>query len=307
MKLSICIPTYNRCDFLLKNLVWIAGQIQKGHHSDIEIVVADNASTDGTADRVRQFIQATPDLKIKFITHSKNLGFDRNVLSAVAGAQGEYCWLMGDDDVLNEGALEKLIQVFSDNPECVHVHVNYSRFDTSKGRVTAKRMIELKEDLFFNDPNEFYFYPLSKKSHFKLLGTNILTMSTNAFKRSAWNESLADMELYMDRNMIHIFMLPKMAWLAQKTTKKPVIGLIAEPQVQYLCMNHRPWNNDINADYSKFYYGQLESLGYSQSLLKNAREATRLESRGPSLIQPRHFKHPLRALKTLMGRLGITG
>lgn len=50
MKLSFCIPTYNRSSFLEKNLNIIVNQIEElSVENDVEILVMDNASSDNTA------------------------------------------------------------------------------------------------------------------------------------------------------------------------------------------------------------------------------------------------------------------
>ncbi|MDR1123022.1 MAG: glycosyltransferase family 2 protein [Elusimicrobiota bacterium] len=103
--LSVCIPTYNRARFLSALLDSIYAQ----KTPEIEVVVSDNASTDNT----REIVKKYPD--IIYRRSGKNLGFDANVLRAVALAKGKYCWLVGDDDALAEGALEYLLQNIKSN------------------------------------------------------------------------------------------------------------------------------------------------------------------------------------------------
>ena len=103
IKLSICIPTYNRADFLAATLESILPQVTE----DIEVVVSDNASTDHTAAVVQSFQERLPHLV--YFRQPANQGRDRNYLQAVRSAQGEYCWLLGDDDLLEEYAVSTLL------------------------------------------------------------------------------------------------------------------------------------------------------------------------------------------------------
>ena len=51
--LSICIPTYNRCEYLMNNLQHIC----EHQEYDFEIIISDNASTDDTYKRVTEYIK----------------------------------------------------------------------------------------------------------------------------------------------------------------------------------------------------------------------------------------------------------
>lgn len=102
--LSIAIPTYNREKFLKELFENLELQIA-GIESEVEICVSNNGSADNTKRVVFDFSQKHPGL-VKYGENDKNLGFDKNVLKAVALAQGEFIWTFSDDDLFNEGALK---------------------------------------------------------------------------------------------------------------------------------------------------------------------------------------------------------
>lgn len=89
IKLSILIPTYNRCDLLdecLKKL------ISGGFNNDeCEINVSDNASTDATKKVVSKY-------KVNYKCNEINLGYSGNIEALLSGAKGEYVVILGDDD-----------------------------------------------------------------------------------------------------------------------------------------------------------------------------------------------------------------
>jgi glycosyltransferase involved in cell wall biosynthesis len=95
MKISICIPQYNRIMFLLLSLEQIANQT----YDDIEIVVSDDCSTDDTEERIKSLQQ---HYKYPLVYHRNkvNCGYDRNFRQAIEMASGDYCMLIGNDDTL---------------------------------------------------------------------------------------------------------------------------------------------------------------------------------------------------------------
>ena len=97
MKISICIPQYNRIQFLLKSL----RQIEMQEYPNIEIVISDDGSTDDTVSEIKKLQQ---DYKYPVLFHKNevNLGYDRNYRKCVELATGDYCIVIGNDDSINE-------------------------------------------------------------------------------------------------------------------------------------------------------------------------------------------------------------
>jgi abequosyltransferase len=108
--LSITIPTYKRATFLDFSLTSIHSQIN-GKNLPIEVVVLDNCSPDNTNEIVEKHIKG--GMQIRYIRHNENTGMDGNFISCIKHASGKYCWILGDDDPLLEGSLEKIIEVLN--------------------------------------------------------------------------------------------------------------------------------------------------------------------------------------------------
>lgn len=100
--LSICIPTYNREGFLRECLQSL---LLDGVRDDVEVLVSDNASTDQTLRVLEEFRDVLP---LRWIVQASNIGADRNFDAVVAEARGEYCWLLGSDDVVVPDAPRRL-------------------------------------------------------------------------------------------------------------------------------------------------------------------------------------------------------
>ncbi|HEU0046781.1 MAG TPA: glycosyltransferase family 2 protein [Nitrososphaera sp.] len=102
-RLSICIPTYNRAEYIGDTLSNITSQPLQ----EVEIVILDGASSDNTATVVNGFQERFPN--ISYHRETQNGGVDLDLAKAVAAARGEYCWLMSSDDFIAEGAIQRVL------------------------------------------------------------------------------------------------------------------------------------------------------------------------------------------------------
>jgi glycosyltransferase involved in cell wall biosynthesis len=111
--LNIGIPTCNRARFLENLLNNILPQAVKTE-GEVKICISDNGSTDNTEQIVAKFRDKFPGL-VNYNKNPKNLGFDRNILKVMEMSQGEFVWLLGDDDLTADGALEEVINFIKKN------------------------------------------------------------------------------------------------------------------------------------------------------------------------------------------------
>jgi len=111
MKISICIPQYNRIEYLKINLEKIS--LQK--NANIEVIISDDASTDDTTSQIAE-IQKTYSFPLIYFKFEKNQGYDRNLRKSLELATGEYCFVLGNDDTLNQpNDIEWLVKWLTDN------------------------------------------------------------------------------------------------------------------------------------------------------------------------------------------------
>jgi len=290
--LSICIPTYNRADFILKGLnFWKTIPSVR----DVEIVIVDDGSSDNTQKLVREFVKNNPELYVVYHKFSEHIGFDKMMLSIVKYAHGKYCWLISDDDLPHKKSIKKLFSIMKKYPETALIHMNYSRFDNKLQKITAKRMVgEIYRDIIFNNPNDFYFKEI-RDSYFPYLGTNVITMSTDVVNREQWLIASKGLENFIGHNFMHCFIISKMIM------ENPKIYYIANPNVQYLSNNHRIWPNDIWKDYNEVFLNFMKKIGYDKSKLnKMQRHQNKFEKRENMMKHPvlkfvYKFVHPIYA------------
>ena len=107
-KLSIVIPTWNRLSFLKKNTSQIIKEIETQDDAQIEIYISDNDSSDGTQAYLKELIAQYDYINIHL--HEKNMGANYNFYTVLKQSAGDYIWLLGDDDMIVEGAIKNIIQ-----------------------------------------------------------------------------------------------------------------------------------------------------------------------------------------------------
>lgn len=97
MRLSVCIPTFNRPEKLRRSLGSLVGQIPK----QVEIVVHDNSDNSHSESVVQEF--DFPSLR--YLRHERNIGLVGNWNSLVHDARGTYIKFLNDDDWLCDNAI----------------------------------------------------------------------------------------------------------------------------------------------------------------------------------------------------------
>jgi len=105
-RLSIVIVSYNTVDLLRDCLQSVLSQL--GRHD--EVIVVDNASSDGSADMVANHFQ-----NISLIASDKNLGFGKANNKGIALAKSELIWLLNPDTRLMPTALDKAVGFMASN------------------------------------------------------------------------------------------------------------------------------------------------------------------------------------------------
>ncbi|MBA4372476.1 MAG: hypothetical protein C0402_06395 [Thermodesulfovibrio sp.] len=112
--LSIIIISFNTKDLLLKCL---AAVFENCCGLSCEIIIVDNASSDGSSEAV----EALQDARITVLKNSENLGFARANNQAIRVARGKYILLLNSDAFLQQASLETLLRFMDDHPRAAAV------------------------------------------------------------------------------------------------------------------------------------------------------------------------------------------
>jgi glycosyltransferase involved in cell wall biosynthesis len=100
MKVSIIIPSYGQAQFLSEAIESALSQT----YEDVEVIVVDDGSTDGSLDIARSY---GPQVKV-IATTNRGLASARN--TGIMNATGEWILPLDADDILREKAVERIVE-----------------------------------------------------------------------------------------------------------------------------------------------------------------------------------------------------
>lgn len=109
--ISICIPTYNRCEYLKKSLESIVSQ-PEFTVENFEIVISDNCSTDDTFNVVQSFSQKFQN--INYHKNETNIN-DKNFPTVLLQANGVFRKLCNDILLFSDNSLKYLLDIVNQN------------------------------------------------------------------------------------------------------------------------------------------------------------------------------------------------
>jgi len=113
--LSIAIPTYNRAPVLRQALDRLLPQL-RDFSDQIELVLSDNASTDGTPAVLDATAAENVDLRMVVRRNETNIGFFGNFVACRQAATGAYLWLLSDDDFVLPGVVAEVVRCLELRP-----------------------------------------------------------------------------------------------------------------------------------------------------------------------------------------------
>lgn len=130
--ISIVIPTYNSVQFIAKAI----HSVQLQSYDNWEIIVVDDASTDGTVAEISKIMQADSRIQLQVLTTNSGTGVARN--TALAKAKGKYIAFLDADDLWKPEKLERQITFMQTN----NVPFTFSFYDLmdESGKLLHKKV-----------------------------------------------------------------------------------------------------------------------------------------------------------------------
>ena len=128
-RLTIGLPVYNGEKYLGEAIDALLGQ----SYEDFELIISDNASTDGTAEICQRSAQT--DARVRYIRQPKNIGLAPNHNVVVEQARGELFKWAANDDLYARELIERCVEALDEYPDVVLAHCWTARIDGS-GAVT---------------------------------------------------------------------------------------------------------------------------------------------------------------------------
>jgi glycosyltransferase involved in cell wall biosynthesis len=122
-KVSIMVPVYNAKDFIEECIESILSQ----SHPNIELVLSDDCSTDGTQSTLKKY-ENNP--RIRLFLNPSNLGVTDNCNQALRACTGEYVCFFAGDDIMLPGKIEAQVLLMEDNQQASMSYHKVDVFDS---------------------------------------------------------------------------------------------------------------------------------------------------------------------------------
>jgi glycosyltransferase involved in cell wall biosynthesis len=119
IKLTIGIPTFNRNEILKSNIIKLLPQL----NSECELLILDNNSQVPVEESLRDVFNQFNDVNKRIIRHRSNVGGNENILRCIEHAQGDFVWILGDDDQPFDEAVANIFNEIHDHPDAYVINM----------------------------------------------------------------------------------------------------------------------------------------------------------------------------------------
>jgi len=188
---TVGVPVYNAEQYLAQTLRSILSQT----FTSFELVISDNASTDGTPAICAGFARTDP--RVRYVRQARNIGAPRNYNALVALARGRYLKWSSSNDLIEPQFLAACVPILEARQDVVLVYPRTRYFDSATGNVR-----DHADDLNLqgDDPVERY-----KQCDRRLWANNVMNgvIRVEALKASTlhWDYRSSDMELVVELSL----------------------------------------------------------------------------------------------------------
>ncbi len=156
MKISVIVPVYNNEKFVLDALQ----SVDEQGISDLELIVVNDGSSDGSEEVIREFAGTHP--YVVFISQeNKGVSAARN--AALDVAQGEYVGFLDSDDVYRPSALENMLYVAEENKADLVIGESKSVGTFGNSPLPQASRLSKKTFISKDDPDLVYNFSVCNK------------------------------------------------------------------------------------------------------------------------------------------------
>lgn len=129
---SVCVPAYNR-SLVLPDLL---DSVFKQDENDFEVIICEDFSKERNQIKeiISNYSHKYPN-KIKYFENEFNLGYDSNFKELIEKSSGKYCFFLGNDDLMAEGALKHVRRLTEQNSNIGFVLRSYATFDNTVSQI----------------------------------------------------------------------------------------------------------------------------------------------------------------------------
>lgn len=213
--LTIAIPTYNRASSLRLLLNSLAVQFHGSScEGEVEVLIVDNCSTDNTFEVVQSYLDHHKNFR--YVRNHVNIGSDKNFVSCFQMASGKFLWIVGDDEVLFDGAIHYALKLTNGRDfGCAYLSSEAAyllEIHKYVGRVAPDRI----ESIFFK-----------QKDFVKYVNYRLTFLSGTIINKAAVIECSPLIDRDIDRligsNLVHL------SWVCSSILSRPCSIFISTP------------------------------------------------------------------------------
>ena len=128
-RVSVLIPSYNQEDVIEQTVMSSLAQ----DYDNLEVVVSDDASVDGTPQILRELQEKYPG-RLKIFLHPTNLGVTKNHTRGLLECSGEFIAFQDGDDLFLPGKVKKQVAFMLAHPDCTICSHDVDVFDSGSGK-----------------------------------------------------------------------------------------------------------------------------------------------------------------------------
>jgi glycosyltransferase involved in cell wall biosynthesis len=164
-KVTVGIPVFNGERFVAQAIDSVLGQT----FTAIELLISDNASSDGTADICRSY--AARDRRVRYIRQESNLGPFKNLKYVTDHASSPFLVWLAHDDVLDKAYIEECHALLIKNSRAVLVTGDFRVIGEAGELITTERLARIRESIPWEQRStEFFKYPISSNVFYCFYG-----------------------------------------------------------------------------------------------------------------------------------------
>lgn len=182
LRISVALATYNGENYIEQQMESILKQTRKVH----EVIVYDDASTDQTIAKVKQY-QFQDDVVVHIFSQDHTVGYIQNFAKALKMTNGDVIFLCDQDDIWEIDKVENMMRVFENNPNILCVASAFTYIDQAGNRMEQEDKGN-NHNLCWNclEPHDAQLIPFDE-----ILYHNISMGCTMAFRNSIKERYLA--------------------------------------------------------------------------------------------------------------------
>lgn len=297
---TICIPTFNRAQYLAQTIESALNQDYK----NLQVIVADNCSSDGTQALVKQFEE---DRRFTYYRNSTNIGMVNNWKDLLFNkVSGEWFLLLSDDDYLiDDSYISEAMALANENSEVNLIYADgyleytatnirqelnlpYKKIEDGKAVFMSTHQVKPQA---FTLCNVLFRAELSKRLN-AFSNANNLCCDSELFLKTSLSGSVGIIKKYVSVYRIHSNNL-----IAQKRTFEELVAMATDvfiaPQVMARELGVIP-NIELNRREKNVVIPSLKKIIYNISLLDpQLLQSAILRIDGNGIGIQRFFKDPI--------------